>query len=303
MNLKQRTTAILLLLCTVSMVVSCGRDVPSAETEETVLAIEQKAEPETVEEELPVAEPAPEKIPESEEDPDLKILFEDDFDGTSLDSAKWELCPEWERQGGMSFWDSGMVSLNGNGQLVLRAEWDETAGRVNAGAVRTEGLFSANYGYYEASIKFPYAPGVWGAFWMMCGNVGSEANGAVDGVEIDIIESIGNERGVSNSALHWDGYGNAHKSVGSGEFKYDIYDGEFHTFGLERTEDAYIFYVDGKQSWKVTESKCDVCPLDGYLKLTLESAEWAGGGKPACIKALPVQMEVDYVRVYSEKPE
>ena len=298
MNLIQRITAGLLLLCSVGMLASCGNEAPAEQPEETISA----EVPET-EEKLPEPEPVPEEIPEPEKEPELKILFEDDFDGTSLDSTKWELCPEWERQGGMSFWDSGMVSLNGEGQLILRAEWDDAAGRVNAGAVRTEGLFSASYGYYEASIKFPYAPGVWGAFWMMCGNVSGEGNGAADGVEIDIIESIGNDWGASNSALHWDGYGDAHKSVGSGEFKYNIYDGEFHTFGLERTEEAYIFYVDGKQSWKVTANKCDPCPADGYLKLTLESAEWAGGGKPACIKTLPVQMEVNYVRVYAEKPE
>lgn len=300
MKLLPEITAGILVLCSAVVFASCGNDTapettapaPVQETTEKTVSAE---EPETVEEDIPQPEPAEESAPE--------LLFEDNFDGTSLDTSKWELCPEWERQGGMSFWDNDMVSLNGDGQLILHAEWDEDAGRVNAGAVRTEGMFSAAYGYYEASIRFPYAPGVWGAFWMMCGNVGSEANGSVDGVEIDIIESIGNERGVSNSALHWDGYGNAHKSVGSGEFKYDIYDGEFHTFGLERTEEAYIFYVDGKQSWKVTADKCAPCPADGYLKLTLESAEWAGGGKPACIKALPVQMEVDYVRVYSEKPE
>ena len=302
MKFTHRITAGILLLCSVMMLASCGDKEPALETEEAVT--ETSAEPETENTEVPVSEPVSEEIPESaEEENGPELLFEDNFDGSSLDISKWELCPEWERQGGMSFWDNDMVSLNGEGHLVLRAEWDEAAGRVNAGAVRTEGLFSASYGYYEASIKFPYAPGVWGAFWMMCGNVGSEANGAVDGVEIDIIESIGNDWGASNSALHWDGYGNAHKNVGSGEFKYDIYDGEFHTFGLERTEDAYIFYVDGKQSWKVTSDKCDICPADGYLKLTLESAEWAGGGKPACIKALPAEMEVDYVRVYAEKPE
>jgi beta-glucanase (GH16 family) len=302
MKFTQRITAGILMLCSVMMLASCGDTEPALETEEAVT--ETPAEPETENTEVPVSEPVSEEIPEpAEEENGPELLFEDNFDGSSLDTTKWELCPEWERQGGMSFWDNDMVSLNGEGHLVLRAEWDEAAGRVNAGAVRTEGLFSASYGYYEASIKFPYAPGVWGAFWMMCGNVGSEANGAVDGVEIDIIESIGNDWGASNSALHWDGYGNAHKNVGSGEFKYDIYDGEFHTFGLERTEDAYIFYVDGKQSWKVTSDKCDICPADGYMKLTLESAEWAGGGKPACIKALPVQMEVDYVRVYAEKPE
>lgn len=231
-----------------------------------------------------------------------ELLFEDTFDGTTLDATKWATCPEWERQDGMSIWNHNLVSLNGHGHLVLRAEWDEEAKRVSAGAIRTEGLFSAAYAYYEASIRFPYAPGVWGAFWMMCGDVESEKNGASDGVEIDIIEFIKNDVGASNSALHWDGYGDAHKTINSGEYSFDIYDGRFHRFALERTKQAYIFYVDGKKAWEVKADKCPPCPAEGYLKLTLESAEWAGGGTPACINALPVEMEVDYVRVYSAKP-
>ena len=149
---------------------------------------------------------------------------------------------------------------------------------------------------------FPVAPGTWGAFWMMCGDVSGVDFGAEDGVEIDIIESIGNDWGACNHALHWDGYGDAHKQVGSGELYYDLYDGNFHTFGLERTPEAYIFYIDGKESWRVTPDQCAPCPESGYMKLTIEAAEWAGAGSDACISALPGEMLVDYVRVYREKP-
>jgi beta-glucanase (GH16 family) len=235
--------------------------------------------------------------------PDSNLIFEDDFDGTTLDNTKWELCPEWERGGGMSVWDDTMTSLDGNGHLVLRAVWDPEAGRVKAGAVRTLGLFSAGYGYYEASIKFPVAHGIWGAFWMMCGDVSTVDGSAADGVEIDIVESIHNEYGACNHALHWDGYGDGHKTVSSGEIlDHSIYDGEFHTFALERTEKAYVFYIDGKMTSRVSPQLCAPCPEDGYMKLTIESAEWAGGGTQSCISSLPAEMIVDYVRVYKEKP-
>ena len=231
------------------------------------------------------------------------LLFEDSFDGPTLDSTKWAPCPDWVRQDGLSVWDSRLIRLNDEGQLVLRAEWDEAAGRVRAGAVRTMGLFSAGYGYYEASIRFPAVPGIWGAFWMMCGNVSGEGNGARDGVEIDIIETIANERGASNSALHWDGYAGAHQFLNSGEYGFDIYDGRFHTFGLDRTSEGYSFYVDGTLAWQVTDGSCSPCPENGYLKLTLESAAWAGCGTTACKLALPAEMQVDYVRVYSSRPK
>lgn len=197
-----------------------------------------------------------------------------------------------------------MSYLDGEGHLVLRMEWDEETQLVNCGAVRTLGKFEAGYAYYEASIKFPVAPGTWGAFWMMVGDVSSEKNGAEDGVEIDIVESIRNENGEYNHALHWDGYGDALKSFGPKRIvDVDIYDGEFHTFGLLRSEEYYIFYVDGQISSVVSAfDGCAPCDKDGYIKLTCEASEWAGAGTVLSIKALPAEMVVDYVRVYKEKP-
>ncbi len=278
-----------LLLCG-SLLIGCGGTDTAADTSDdtTTAPTETQLQTETAAETLPT---------------DPNLLFEDNFDGTELNDDKWERCPEWERQGGLDIWDDEMTSLDGEGHLVLRAEWDADAGRVKSGAVRTNGRFYAGYGYYEASIKFPVAPGTWGAFWMMCGNVSGEDFGAEDGVEIDIIESIGNDWGASNHALHWDGYGDNHKQTGSGELYYNLYDGNFHTFGLERTEEAYIFYIDGKESWRATSDMCAPCPKDGYLKLTVEAAEWAGAGTDACINSLPGEMLVDYVRVYREKPQ
>ena len=278
-----------LLVCS-SLLVGCGSSTP-ADTSDTETA---GGESNTV-----TTEPAAETTPS-----DPNLLFEDTFDGTELDDDKWELCPEWDRQGGMDVWDDTMTSLDGSGHLVLRAVWDADEGRVRSGAVRTNGRFHAGYGYYEASIKFPVAPGTWGAFWMMCGNVAGVDGSAADGVEIDIIESINNEANACNHALHWDGYGDDHKQAGPGQF-YDknIYDGQFHTFALERTPEYYVFYIDGKETWRASADVCAPCPEDGYIKLTVEAAEWAGAGTDASISALPADMLVDYVRVYREKPQ
>ena len=289
--MKSKLLRILPLLLCGSLLIGCGGTSSSADTSDST-DTGTDAPTET-------AQPT-EAVTEQ---PQSNLLFEDNFDGTELNYDNWELCPEWERQGNFCIWDNEMTSLDGAGHLVLRAEWDAENSRVRSGAVRTNGCFWGDYGYYEASIKFPVAPGTWGAFWMMCGDVSGEDFGAEDGVEIDIIESIGNDWGASNHALHWDGYGDAHKQVNSGELYYSIYDGNFHTFGLERTEEAYVFYIDGKESWRVTPDQCEPCPEYGYMKLTIEAAEWAGAGSDACIGALPGEMLVDYVRVYREKPQ
>jgi len=232
------------------------------------------------------------------------LLFEDNFNGAELNYNKWERCPEMERQGELCVWDDEMSFLDGNGNLVIRAEWNSDDRRVHSGAVRTSGLFSAGYGYYEASIKFPVAPGTWGAFWIMAGEVEKTENGASDGVEIDIIESINNERGEYNHALHWDGYGDEQKVFHSEALKkHNIYDGEFHTFGLLRSEDGYTFFIDGEESWGVSAEDVLPCPEKGYLKLTCEAADWAGAGTKKSVNSLPAEMIVDYVRVYLEKPQ
>ena len=230
---------------------------------------------------------------------DPNLLFEDNFDGTKLNKSKWELVPEWKRQGELDIWDDDMTSLDGEGHLILRAEWDAENHRVRSGGVRTLGKFAESYGYYEASIRFPVAPGTWGAFWLMCGDVGGR-----NGVEIDVVESIFNERGECNHALHWDGYGEHHKSANSGGLTgHGIYDGAFHTFGVERTPDGYVFYIDGKESWRAGADVCKPEPQDGYMKLTVEAADWAGAGTDESIAALPAEMVVDWVRVYKTKPE
>ena len=231
---------------------------------------------------------------------DENLLFEDTFSGKQLDGRKWRRCPRQYRHGVLDVWDHDMSYLDGEGHLVLRAEWDEKNHCVRSGAVDTNGRFLGGFGYYEASICFPVSPGTWGAFWLMCGNV-FELGG---GVEIDVVESIFNERGECNAALHWDGYQEHHKTLHSGSLtNHNIYDGRFHTFALNRTEEAYTFYIDGKEIWQVTPDRLAPCADGGYMLLSVEGADWAGTGSPECIKALPSHMLVDYVRVYKHKPE
>ena len=86
------------------------------------------------------------------------LLFEDEFKGTDLDLTKWERCPEVKRGRGACIWDSDYSFLDGNGHLILRAEYRED-GLVHSGGIRTTNRFSGGYGYYEASICFPNAVG------------------------------------------------------------------------------------------------------------------------------------------------
>jgi len=252
-----------------------------------------------------------------------QLLFSDEFNGNTLDKSKWEPCPEWDRQG-RSTWRDDMVSVSG-GMLRLKFMLDPALGRarsqnkaladswIRAGAVRTQTknwniLFSNSFGFYEARIKFPVVSGTWGAFWLMSPTQWLIENEGKDGTEIDIIETIGSHNGEYNSALHWDGYEGKHKSVGSDVRRNDnpppdikIYDGEYHIFALDWSPSEYIFYIDGKVFWRVDGSSIfnnsGINQNPNYIKLSVESADWAGY---IPIDFTEAEMLVDYVRVYNQ---
>ncbi|MDR0442785.1 MAG: glycoside hydrolase family 16 protein [Treponema sp.] len=255
----------------------------------------------------------------AETNAEAKIIFSDEFDGNSLDQTKWGLCPEWDRQG-RSSWRDDMVSVSG-GLLRIKLTRDPALGKTKSGKkevrdnwIRTGGirtqkkdrytLFDNSFGFYEARIKFPKVEGTWGAFWLMSPTQHILTDVGIIGTEIDIVETIENPKNAYNAALHWNGYGDKHKSTGSDSSKLpavNIYDGEFHTFAVDWSPSEYVFYVDGEIFWRVDGgakfNNSGINQNPNYIKLTVESAEWAGK-IPA--NFTEDEMLVDYVRVYNQ---
>ena len=134
------------------------------------------------------------------------LTFEDDFNGTTLDTTKWHRCPEQRRQDVGGWWKDSQSFLDGKGHLVLKASISED-GTPISGAIHSKGLFEQAYGYFECRMKMQRTSGFWGAFWLMTEQVRNVTGTAVDGAEIDIIESGEFPRMGVNHAIHWDGYG------------------------------------------------------------------------------------------------
>lgn len=266
--------------------------VPETTTVTTTTTAETTTVPETttvaVEEDYTVIEVEGKKY---------KLSFEDNFDGDKLDETKWERCPEWKRQDLNCYWDDDMSYLDGEGNLILETRFDPT-NKYLCGAVRSKGKFEQAYGFFEIRCTVNTVPGYWTAFWLMGETVSDETEGGVNGTEIDIMESAFFEEKLIQNTLNWDGYGEAHKSSG---FKApaDVYDGDYHTFSLLWTEDEYIYYIDGKESWRTNaEEALGVCEVPLYMKITAETGSWVKT-QHEIIKGLPDYMKVDYVRVYN----
>ena len=78
------------------------------------------------------------------------IVFEDDFDGDTIDVTKWVVRNESRGNGnnGVSWrWDTSNVSLS-NGYLVIRTTHNNTTDVYSSGGIATEGIFQQRYGYF-----------------------------------------------------------------------------------------------------------------------------------------------------------
>lgn len=229
--------------------------------------------------------------------PGYKLTFEDNFDGTQLDKTKWNFCPESKRQGG-SYWEADNYRLTGNGDLQLIVS--ESGGSVYCGAIRTKSLFKQTYGYFEVRCKLPKINGGWVSFWLFPQNgINSVLDTGRDGIEIDVFEAINGWNNQIQHALHWDGYDANHKKENKKMYNQThLYDDNYHLMAVEWTPDEYIFYIDGKETWRTNAG--EVSQVESYLKLTIEvaSGTWAGSWSNQTVK--PVYWDIDYVRAYEK---
>ena len=249
------------------------------------------------------------KIPEEKtlagvlEEGGYELVFEDDFDGDSIDYTKWKTGYSTPLRRAGYYEDSADTLFVSDGCLTIRTlykdgqfgegwytSWVETATREDsAGVKRSEDYqgFSATYGYYEARCIAPPCEGIWSAFWLMpdegTGMSEDDVIGTgADGVEIDVMESpwlaFDKDKEANMHVLHGDGYA-ATKSDKSPLYHVpDMYE-EFHTYGVLWTEEEYVFYIDGAETWRtkhtVDGETLGVSKVNEYMLLTVEVAGYA----------------------------
>jgi beta-glucanase (GH16 family) len=230
-----------------------------------------------------------------------QLIWNDEFNGTQLDSSKWRYrYPGW-REGTIVAPQS--VALDGQGHLRLSTQM--IGNTLNVGMIGTQQTFQQKYGYFEARIKFQQQQGHHGAFWLQSPTFGQYLNNpGRSGAEIDVAEYFGNNwsNGGTGQAVYWNPYSspqhqgvttapNLKPLIGSSELADD-----FHIFGLQWTEQAYIFSIDGRETFRTSAGLSHV---PQYMVLSLLSSGWERSLLP--IEKLPDAMTVDYVRVYEAK--
>jgi beta-glucanase (GH16 family) len=233
-----------------------------------------------------------------------KLAFEDQFDGTALDTSKWapQLGP---RRGYVMTADAAQVK---DGLLTITSYTQ--GGKSYSAFLSTVGLYEATYGYFEARIRFRDAPGEWCAFWLFSPTNGDpKGDPATAGVEIDVVEHRVTDQGGWTALkdmvamnLNWDGYGPDMKNeqrvtaLPGGAPVQDAW----HTYGVLWTGSGYTFYVDGAQLWTSPDA---ISRRSEGIQLTCEIQDhtWAGdipAGGYGPRGTSTTGMQVDWVRVW-----
>ncbi len=258
-----------------------------------------------------------------------KLVWHDEFDGTTLDRTKWDYRLHI-MQTRHETWTEEGVTLDGKGHLLFKLY--EKNGHYHSSQLQTganfmdrpgggrftPGLywpigklepakFLHKYGYYETRCMLPKQPGWWAAFWLQSPIIGSTLDPSFSGVEIDIMENFQRDGGVRHAAI-WNGYGAHYKdkstkdpTTGLDRPQPALKEG-FHTFGVEWSRAGYVFYVDGKETWRFNEVVSD---REQFILIGTECKGYRKGGPDPELKQakLPDYFVVDYVRVFDEVVE
>lgn len=250
--------------------------------------------------------PLPEHIVE-----DYQLVFSEEFEGNTLDTTKWNTSYLWGtdlfiNQEEQYYVDTkndanfGYDPFNVNdGLLTIEAIRtpdnlrDKALGQSYlSGVITSYDSFQFTYGYVEARARLPYSKGLWSAFWLL------NAYYVERKPEIDIMEHIGDYRDVAYHTYHYyDQNGDLHSTEALETDGID-FTSQFHTFGVEWLPGKIIFYVDGKPTQTVTDSK--VSSQSMYIIANTALGGW-WPGSPDETTQFPTKYEIDYIRAY-QKP-
>jgi hypothetical protein len=220
--------------------------------------------------------------------PRWELQFSDDFDGASLDTAKWNY-----RLGPRMWSEQRAANVSVGGGMLRIALRKEKAGPLDytAGGVISRQTF--RYGYYEARIRMPRGRGWHTSFWMM-------QNGPKTGLddrfqEIDVCEQDSSDSKAYS--VNWHSYG-PNRSFGHRQIAAADLAADFHVYGADFGPQEVRFYLDGKLVHTIDNRA--VPHYDQHIWLT-SIATWLGKTSSVEDAALPETALFDWVRYYRPK--
>ena len=245
---------------------------------------------------------------------DYQLVFEDAFDGTTVDTSYWTfqigdgtsegLPPGWGNNELQYYRAENTTVADGLLTISAREErfegYDYTSSRL---ITRDKQNFT--YGRFEMRARLPLGQGLWPAFWMLFSPPGAYGGWAASG-EVDIMEYIGSAPNEVFGTLHYGApfpgnvFSTTEYTLPEGNFSDD-----FHTFALEWEPGEIRWFVDDvlyatQTNWW-SNGGAYPAPFDQDFYLLLNLA--VGGnlpGNPDETTVFPQEYVIDYVRVFED---
>lgn len=195
-----------------------------------------------------------------------------------------------------------------DGYLHIEAQ-QPSPGVYTSARLKTQGLFSFQYGRFEVRAMVPEAQGFWPAAWLLGNNIAS-VNWPACG-EQDVLERVNAAATPdwNSGSIHGTGF-----TGGTGLGTLYYFSGgqtaaQWHTYGMIWSPGSVAYYVDDPTHPYVTYTTSSLSGLSGavwpfdagqsnFILLNLAiGGDWPGS--PNSSTPFPSEMLVDYVRVYT----
>src|ERR1700728_510096 len=195
-----------------------------------------------------------------------------------------------------------------DGYLHIEAQ-QISSGAYTSARLKSQGLFSFQYGRIEFRAMVPEAQGFWPAAWLLGNNIVTVDWPACG--EMDVLERVNAAKSPdwNEGSVHGIGFTG---DTGLGtvvNFPAGQTAAQWHTYGMIWTKGSVAYYIDDPAHPYVTYTTKDlakfpgaVWPFDGgqsnYIILNLAiGGNWPGA--PKASTPFPSEMLVDYVRIYA----
>ena len=267
-----------------------------------------------------------------------KLVWNDEFDGESLDKNKWTLRPDMCGRCDLALAGeerSDVMKLD-DGKLKLAVvEDDNTDGEkhyTTCYSVTTFNKMRFKYGYLEISARVPYMQGAWPSFWLKSLKDDISPEPKADYMaEIDVFEVFSNINTAVPNLHKWypykvkfdNGYETNHTQGGNMldiNVKKQPYvfnditnlNNEYHTYGFEWTPEYMAMSVDNRIycTYDINSNFDGFSDMSGFHDslyvifnnhIFTEKSSWLPEGKEVDERTkFPINYWIDYIRLYQK---
>jgi beta-glucanase (GH16 family) len=258
------------------------------------------------------------------------LVFEDNFDGDSLDSGKWRIITKVNRDPYYKLQKAWLKEENvlvNNGVLKIVSKRDTLKNQCyelwvkdgmkkfcsdfdySTAEIWTKPKFS--FGKIEARVKIPKGKGLWPAFWMF--------DQSPIWNELDVFEFAHNNSSKHYMAVHYDYNGDWNDNMCGNNYSGQDFSEDFHIYTVIWEKNEIQWYVDGVL--KRTDYRyytllgqptgCIINQMQPYIMnkiypkdpmhIIFNTAIESGGNAPDSSTPFPCEMEVDWVKYYQRE--